>query len=173
MTSQDFDELVNEYWSHVFWIARSIVGEEEAQDATQEVFCRKWRAIGTYKPELASFKTWATRNTYHLCIDKLRSQGRRPEDAAELQDIEIAQEQHVAQPAYAQNSDWSIVISDALRSLDAQERATVLLREVEGYTLQETSVTMGLSFSQVRTLHERGIKKLRRWLAEAGIEADD
>ncbi len=49
MTSQEFDEIYNEYWKYVYWLCRRLLNnEEEALDAAQEVFCRKWKALHTY-----------------------------------------------------------------------------------------------------------------------------
>jgi DNA-directed RNA polymerase specialized sigma24 family protein len=73
-----FEELYQEHWSLVFALCRARLGDhEEAMDAAQDVFVRKWRAFSSYDPARASFRTWICRNAENRVIDVLRRRGTR------------------------------------------------------------------------------------------------
>jgi len=63
-----FRELVSRYKNYVFaLIGRQVVDRDLAQDLSQEVFIKVYRALSKYRGE-ASFKSWLTRialNTTH------------------------------------------------------------------------------------------------------------
>ncbi|BCM91945.1 ECF RNA polymerase sigma factor SigK [Abditibacteriota bacterium] len=165
MTSQEFSELYDEYWKHVYWVCFHVLKEEDlATDAAQEVFCQKWKVIGTYNSTLGGFKNWLTHNAYHHCIDLLRRRGRRPEEQLKSDDI------HQFQPSGTRQVEWRVVLTEAMRQLTDEEKLVLKLRRIEGFTLQETNQMMGLTTSQVRTLQDNALRKLRDWLVAAGIE---
>jgi len=168
MTSQEFSELYDEFWKHVYWICFHVLKNEElATDAAQDVFCQKWKVIASYDSTLGGFKNWLTHNVYHHCIDVLRRRGRRPEEQLHPEeDVQF-------EPSATRQTEWRIVLNEAMRQLSDEEKLVLKLRRVEGFTLQETSAMMGLSTSQVRTLQDNALRKLRDWLADAGIETDD
>lgn len=165
MTSDEFSELYNEYWKHVYWTCFHVLKDDEAaKDAAQEVFCQKWKVVGTYNSTLGGFKNWLTHNAYHHCIDVLRRRGRRPEEQLEME------EGHLVEPSIARRTEWRVVLDEAMRQLSDEEKLVLKLRRIEGFTLQETNKMMGLSTSQVRTLQDNALRKLRDWLVAAGIE---
>lgn len=171
MTSREFSELYDEYWKHVYWVCFQVLKDEDlATDAAQEVFCQKWKVIESYNPTFGGFKNWLTHNAYHHCIDVLRRRGRRPEEQLRPED------EGPTQPSGTRQNDWRIVLTEAMRQLSDEEKLVLKLRRIEGFTLQETNKMMGLTTSQVRTLQDNALRKLRDWLVAAGIkdvEADD
>jgi RNA polymerase sigma-70 factor (ECF subfamily) len=71
-----WDTLVRIYWKRVFNIAYKFVAQfEEAEDLTQEIFVKLFRALPTFDRR-ASFDTWLTRVSRNLCIDRYRRRRR-------------------------------------------------------------------------------------------------
>ena len=67
-----WDTLARGYWKRVFNIAYKFVAQvDEAEDLTQEIFVKLFRALPTYDRR-ASFETWLTRVSRNLCIDHYR-----------------------------------------------------------------------------------------------------
>jgi RNA polymerase sigma-70 factor (ECF subfamily) len=159
--SERFEELYREYWSLVFTLCQTRLGDvEEAEDAALEVFLRKWQAIDRYDPQKATFKTWLSRNAEHRCIDLLRQRQRQAE----------AEKKHRSDPPRPpMDSEDRIVIRDCLKTLDPTDRQLVLMHEVEGYTWEEMAADTGLTVSQVRTRTARAKEQLRQGLEEQGV----
>ncbi|RPJ43487.1 MAG: sigma-70 family RNA polymerase sigma factor, partial [Candidatus Latescibacterota bacterium] len=67
-----FRALLRRYRSDVYNLAiRILKNREDAEDASQEVFVRLYRALDQYDPE-RPFRGWLLRITHNLCVDHLR-----------------------------------------------------------------------------------------------------
>jgi len=163
MTAQQFDELYHEYYQLVYARCRASLGDDEdALDATMEVFARKWVAIDRYDPTLSSFKTWLLSNTYRLCIDLIRKQHHRqtsPLDEAPPADAISPTEREVVE---------TVALSWALDQLDARDRHLLLMKVVDEYTWDEVAALSGLSVHQVRARVEGALRRLRALLECGG-----
>jgi len=162
-----FEELYCEYWSLVYAICLSRIGdEEEALDAARDVFIRKWRVIDTYDPAKASFRTWVRRNAENHCVDVFRKQAVRPL-AVQLQDESEAlktDEWHDERVLTTQ------IVGECLMQLTPTERQLVLMHEVEGYTWEEIAAITGLTVAQSRVRTAQGITRLRELLEQIGMD---
>src|SRR5206468_12431700 len=73
-----FEVLVNRYQHRLLGVMVHLVGRvEEAEDLTQEVFLRIYRARKGYRPR-AKFSTWLFTIANNLALNHLRSKGRNP-----------------------------------------------------------------------------------------------
>src|SRR3954464_1693284 len=73
-----FEVLVNRYQHRLLGIMVHLVGRvEEAEDLTQEVFLRIYRARKGYRPK-AKFSTWLFTIANNLALNHLRGKGRNP-----------------------------------------------------------------------------------------------
>ena len=76
-----WQEFIEIYQPLVFRLARNRgLQEADALDTTQEVMARVAKAINRWDPDpdKGSFRGWLSRITRNLCIEFLRSKGRRP-----------------------------------------------------------------------------------------------
>src|SRR4051794_38355835 len=73
-----FEVLVARYQHRLLGLMVHLVGRvEEAEDLTQEVFLRIYRARKGYKPR-AKFSTWVFTIANNLALNHLRGKGRNP-----------------------------------------------------------------------------------------------
>ena len=73
-----FEVLVERYQHRLVGILVHLVGNvEEAEDLTQEVFLRIYRARKGYRPR-AKFSTWLFTIANNLALNHLRNKGRNP-----------------------------------------------------------------------------------------------
>ena len=73
-----FEVLVNRYQHRLLGVMVHLVGRvEEAEDLTQEVFLRIYRARKGYRPR-AKFSTWLFTIANNLALNHLRGKGRNP-----------------------------------------------------------------------------------------------
>lgn len=81
-----FEKLVSRYQNRIVgYSARMLNDQDEAEDVAQEVFIKAYRSLHTFRGD-ASFSTWIYRIATNLCIDRLRSRKRRPQQAYSLDD---------------------------------------------------------------------------------------
>jgi RNA polymerase sigma-70 factor (ECF subfamily) len=68
-----FARLVSATQRHVFNVALSVLGDRQrAEDATQEVYVRVWRALPSFRGE-SSFRTWLYRISLNTCLNQRRA----------------------------------------------------------------------------------------------------
>src|SRR5918912_2984802 len=73
-----FSLLVQEHSGLVYRVALRILGAQDAQDASQEVWVRVWRNIESFRGDSA-FSTWLYRITVNTCLSVRHKESRRGE----------------------------------------------------------------------------------------------
>ncbi|MBC5825818.1 MAG: sigma-70 family RNA polymerase sigma factor [Candidatus Eremiobacteraeota bacterium] len=138
--------------------------ESDARDITQEAFIRVFRAWRSFQ-EGTSFLSWIYRIITNLYRDELR---RRkgvftqplPEDN---QPRERSAERDSHDPIAAiHEHQLSSIMERALAQLTADQRAVVVLADVEQYSYQEIADTIGCSIGTVRSRLHRARAQLRK-----------
>src|SRR3984957_8540113 len=82
-----WEDLVREHTRRVYGLCYRFTGRDsEAQDLTQDVFLRVFRALGSFRSAEGCFTTWLTRLTRNLLIDHYRrTRNQRVTDSIEEQ----------------------------------------------------------------------------------------
>jgi RNA polymerase sigma-70 factor (ECF subfamily) len=146
--------------------ARLILRDPElARDAVQESLIGAWRDLpGLRDPD--RFEAWVHRLTVRACLRLARRERhRRVEVELPLEDIgHPALLEHEVAERHA--------IDTALRRLDPERRALVVLHSYVGLALPEVAATLGLPLGTAKSRLHRALKELRRSL-EAPDATDD
>lgn len=170
-----FAEIVDRYAPGMLRYAMRMVGEQDlAADAVQEAFVSAWRNLDSFEGR-STLKTWLYRLAHRRVVDLLRVRRAVPVDDEVLA--------HQGDHPGSVTLGWTAPSTDPLQAvldrelLDAlraallelpeQQRATWLLREIEGMGYQEIAETLGTTAASVRgNLHRArttlGVK-LERW----------
>ncbi|MCC6669927.1 MAG: sigma-70 family RNA polymerase sigma factor [Planctomycetes bacterium] len=117
----------------VYRVTRNLLGQDaDAEDATQEVFLKVFQHAASFAGR-ARFSTWVHRIAVHHCYWRLRQRRRRAgsQDAA-VEVGTLPDPRDGSGPADARD-----LLDRMLGSLNAEQRAAVVLREVEGLSYQE------------------------------------
>ena len=120
-----------------------------AEDITGQVFLEAIEGIGRYRDRGRPMTAWLLTIARHRSIDWLRKQRARPE-ALDGDVVEAGGEV----PS----------LDDALRLLERltpEQRDVMVLRFVEGYSLEETAQLTGRSIGSVKALQHRAVRQLR------------
>src|SRR2546423_9382265 len=75
--------------AEVWRVAAHLVGPNEADDVTQDVFVRAWRALPSFRAE-SSGRTWLLAIARRTCADSLRNQSRWRKLTARLHSEAVA-----------------------------------------------------------------------------------
>ena len=168
-----FEALVDRYQHRLHGVLVHLVGRvEEAEDLTQEVFLRVYRARKGYRPR-SKFSTWLFTIANNLAMNHLRGKGRTPtvrlgtEDSgsqpiANANDRAIGRE--ATPSAQMRKVELSEVIQEALGILGEDQKMAVLLNKFEEMSYAEIAEVMGRSEAAVKSLLARARNHLREQL---------
>ena len=161
-----FAKLVRDHSSLVYRVALRILGADNAQDASQEVWVRVWRNIKNFRGESA-FTTWLYRITVNTCLSIRQKEARR--DERELGDDMpyLSEPSGDADPeAAALNAERREEIQDALQHVRAEHRAALVLRHMEGLSYAEIAEVLDVPDGTAKGWVSRGRAAMLVVLAE-------
>ena len=163
-----FDEVYQRFRRPVWRLARRVTGsEEEAGDATQEIFLRVWRGLGGFRGE-AKLSTWVFQIAWnYLRLQRRRAGRQRPLEAGP-EEGELALER-ATDPApdperQATASDLLDRVELAIDRLPEPFRVILWLRDGENRPYEEIAEVMDLPIGTVRSRLSRARQALRREL---------
>ena len=166
-----FRELIDEHRDRVFNITYRMLGNRaEAEDVAQEVFITVFKQIENFRGD-SKFSTWLYRVTVNHCKNRIKYLARRHDrDRDELD--ETSQQQNGAvngAPVRAKNPDKALesaqmekLLQEAIASLDDEQRAVVILRDVEDLSIEEICEITGLPDGTVKSRLHRARLVLRK-----------
>ncbi len=157
-----FREIVERYKGKVFSIInRTIRDKNEAEDIAQEVFASAFFAIGSFKFE-SSLVSWLYRITVNECYEYLRRKRVRPL----VYEHDFAEPEGVALDARSPEPEIDRTLVDRdlamklLSRLPEQEQHLMIMREVEGYSMQELAAMSGMNENTLKVKLFRARRKL-------------
>ena len=157
-----FAELVRRHQDRVFrFVLRMTGSRDEAMDLTQDTFMKAWQALPRWQPQ-AQFRTWLFQIARNGSLDLLRRRGR-------VEFVPIDEGLAVAANDLAPDELLEIRqqydrLDVALRSLPAEHREILLLREVEGLSYAEMAIALETQEGTVKSRLARArVALLDRW----------
>ncbi|HMJ36516.1 MAG TPA: RNA polymerase subunit sigma-70 [Baekduia sp.] len=131
----------------------------DAQDVAQETLLRAWRALDRFERR-ASVQTWLYRIATNACLDELERRPRRPEPTVDpYPDERLEPDAAVphADPAarYALREGMELALLTAIQRLPGRQRAVLILRDVLGWTSQETAELLDSTVAAVNSALQR------------------
>jgi RNA polymerase sigma-70 factor (ECF subfamily) len=156
--SRSFDALVTMQRGRVYAMIRNMIhNETEAWDLAQEVFIKAWQALPRFEAK-ARFSTWLYRIAHNVVYDHARK--RKIEGAGELNDevfaIDRIDPASTTTPDMAEAPDEALAraelrakIEAALARLSPEQRAVVVLKDVQGLAYKEIAEVVGTSLGTV------------------------
>jgi RNA polymerase sigma-70 factor (ECF subfamily) len=147
--------------------------EADAWDLTQEAFLRAMRAWTSFRPG-TSFLSWIYRIVTNLYRDELRRRkGRYMEELpADNAPQEFGGEKPLATDPIGRymEEQLSSPVERALAQLSPDQRAVVILADIEEYSYQEIAEIVGCSIGTVRSRLHRARNQLRKLIERATAE---
>jgi RNA polymerase sigma-70 factor, ECF subfamily len=145
---------------------RMLGNEADARDASQEVFLRVYKYLGRFRRD-QDFFAWLYGITVNVCRDVLKKRQSHTsrfvsfgEDAGVA--YEVADEHADAEQVLVQTQQHEL-IGKAMGTLPFKERASIVLRDVEGLSTDEVARIMKSSATTVRSQISSARKKIRTY----------
>src|ERR1700737_746943 len=151
-----FEELVRRHQQRVFAVAGGILRQrEDVEDIAQQVFVKAYFSLKRFD-QRAAFSTWLYKITVNECWDLLRKKKVRPllyeSDLSEEQAQQFSAserlesgEQDVSDKLEAQQQ-----VERLLQGLDERDRMMLILKEVEGFAIEEIAEILDLNANTVK-----------------------
>lgn len=150
-----YEELVRRHQQRVLAVASGILRRhEDVEDIAQQVFVKAYFSLKRFDGR-AAFSTWLYRITLNECWDLLRKKKVRPL----LYESDLSEEQ-AQRVASAENSDSGPDIRQRLETrqrverllagLDERDRLMLMLKEVQGFSIEEIAEVLELNANTVK-----------------------
>ncbi|WP_425831703.1 RNA polymerase sigma factor SigM [Streptomyces fractus] len=156
-----FGELVRRHRDRLWAVALRTLGDrEEAADAVQDALVSAYRAAHTFRGQSA-VTTWLHRITVNACLDRARKMASRktsPVDDADRLDQLL--EPHESADAPVERGDLHRQLLEALSVLPSDQRAALVLVDMQGYPVAEAARILDVPTGTVKSRCARGRAKL-------------
>ncbi|MCY0935066.1 RNA polymerase sigma factor SigM [Streptomyces sp. H34-S4] len=156
-----FGELVRRHRDRLWAVALRTLGDrEEAADAVQDALVSAYRAAHTFRGESA-VTTWLHRITVNACLDRARkAASRRTTPLDDTERLERLLEPHESAEAPVERQDLHRQLLAALSTLPADQRAVLVLVDMQGYPVAEAARMLDVPVGTVKSRCARGRAKL-------------
>jgi RNA polymerase sigma factor (sigma-70 family) len=157
--NEAFERLYRGHVGRIHALARRMVGDDVAEDLTQEVFIRAWEKLATFRGD-ARFGTWLHRLAVNHLLSRretVRKQEARTAVGEGLLDRVMA-------PRW-RSSGAALDLEGALRKLPPGAREVFVLYDVEGYAHEDIAGLMGISVGTSKSQLHRARMMLRGYLS--------
>ena len=168
-----FYELVNRYEKSLYNFGlRMCDNPSDAEDMVQDTFLNVFKYLEGFRHE-TKFRNWLYRVATSACLKKKRRSKYAPDRELALDEFLPADESAVSMdlPRWASqpldqvlDGELAGVIRQALLDLPEKYRLVVVLRDVEGFTTQETAEILDLTPTNIKVRLHRARLFLREAL---------
>ncbi|MFA5687848.1 MAG: sigma-70 family RNA polymerase sigma factor [Kiritimatiellales bacterium] len=168
-----YEELTRRYYKKIYGLVYSMVNNrEDAEDVTQDVFVRAWKALGRFR-EQSGFYTWIYRIALNRTINFRKKRNRRQNISFDEFDPDIK----LAESYREFSSKGSVLrkmslgefqkkMNEALMKLSEKHRAVVVMHDIEGVPHAKIARILHTSEGTVRSRLFYARQQLQAELAE-------
>ena len=151
-----FGDLYTAYLDRIYrYVFYHINDRMTAEDITEEVFLKAWKAIGTCKGKENTFLSWLYRIAHNHLINTLNSMKKfTPIEKIELVDPK--------QSVNAEIENQELL--EVIKSLPENQKQVVILKFIEGLDNREIGTIIGKKEGAIRVAQMRALATLRQKL---------
>lgn len=142
-----FEGLVRRHAPLVYGLSLRLLGSaEDAQDATQDAFLRAWRSLPGFRGG-STFRTWIYRIAANRCLNQLERQPR----TEPLPDVDVMTASGPGPERITQARAEIVELFRVMAMLTPEQRAVLVLRELEHCSHDEVAAILGISVGSVKS----------------------
>ncbi len=155
-----FEELVSRYAGRLYSMGRRMCGNDaDAEDMLQETFIAAFKGMDAFRAE-AKFSVWLFQIAKHACMRMRRKSKFAPRETLSLEEL-APNEDELKTLSIADwrqtpidellNKELQGALDEAIQLLPLDHRMVLLLRDVEGFSAEETGQIIGVSVPAVKS----------------------
>ncbi len=160
--------LVTDHQRMVYQLALHLLGDpQEALDLSQEVFLKVFRTLGQFRGQ-STLRTWIYRIVVNQASNRQRWWRRRHRsqqvglDDLAATGVELPELRGFSMPdRLLQQREISDRVWAALKRLPFDQRAVIVLREIDGLSYEEIATSLGVAVGTVKSRLARAREGLR------------
>jgi RNA polymerase sigma-70 factor (ECF subfamily) len=141
----------------VFRLMVRIVGQQDADDLTQQTFVQAFTKISQFNGD-AKFETWLYRLATNEALQHLRREKHR-------RTTELVGDPAMQATDRVEQDELANLVRQALAALDPELRATFTLKEEHGLSYQKIAATLDIPEGTVGSRLNRARRELRKLLS--------
>jgi RNA polymerase sigma-70 factor, ECF subfamily len=153
-----FERLYRTHVVRIHNLTRRMLGGQDADEVTQDIFVRTWQKLGQFRGESA-FSTWLHRLAINVVIERRRTfaiqRERMTDDVTALDGLSV-------RPARA---DLSVDMEHGIDQLPPGAREIFVLHDVEGYKHREIAAMLGIATGTSKRQLHRARMLMREYLS--------
>jgi RNA polymerase sigma factor (sigma-70 family) len=155
-----FGELVRRHRDRLWAVALRTTGDpEDASDALQEAFISAFRRAESFRGD-SLVTTWLHRIVVNACLDRMRRRKAKATDPIPDDDDRMAALGTDHDDDVAEASERRADVLAALATLNDDQRAALVLVDMEGYSVDEAAEILGCAPGTVKSRCSRGRVRL-------------
>ncbi|VAW97857.1 hypothetical protein MNBD_GAMMA22-371 [hydrothermal vent metagenome] len=169
-----FEALVRPHVKSLYQTAYRFCGNKaDAEDLIQDLLLKLYPKYDELV-NIENLKAWMSRILYHLYIDTIRQNDRRPDVAADINPDDVLDEQnnHSTPESDLSNSLILKNIQDAMQGLNTDQKTIVVLHDFEEYTLPELAIMLDTPVGTLKSRLHRARMALRKKLQKKDIKEE-
>ena len=158
-----FAELVRRHSDRLWALAlRTLRDRQDAEDALQEALISAFRRADSFRGDSA-VTTWLHRVVVNACLDRIRRNQVRKAEPLPEEDHDLPATTSTEQDV--EEGLLRLDVQDALAHLNADQRAALVLVDMEGYSVEDAARVLGCAPGTVKSRCSRGRARLAPLLA--------
>jgi RNA polymerase sigma-70 factor (ECF subfamily) len=158
-----FGTLYERYLAQIYrYVYYQVTDHVEAEDLTELVFLKAWKALPRFRVQGGSLRAWLYRIAHNVVVDRHRLH--RP--TAALLDWTHLVDPSPLPETLVESDQESHRLAEALARLRPRWRQVILCRFISGLSHAETAEALGVSEGNVRVMQYRALKRMRTLLTE-------
>ncbi|MFQ3597224.1 MAG: sigma-70 family RNA polymerase sigma factor [Chloroherpetonaceae bacterium] len=165
-----FAELLRRHREPIYWVCRRLLNtHEDADDVTQTVFLKIFRALPNFQEE-AQFSTWAYRIATNESLNFLRAKAVRHAESLDA----LSSEANTDIKADSRLPDEELMraeernaIDAAIASLPEKQRAVFVMRYYDELSYEEIAKALGGTVGGLKANYFHAFKKISEYLKRA------
>ncbi len=165
-----FEQMYKEVSPFVYTIIVRITGNKpDAQDVMQNVFIKIFKQLGSFQFR-SSFKTWLYRIAVNEALNRVKKTAREMQRLVDV-DPTVASVDPSARPDETMmNKHDALLLNTLLDHLNPDQRACIVLREIDGMNYRDISESLDINVNTVRTRLKRAREMLMK-LGQSEVKA--
>ena len=155
-----YDLYVERVYRHVYY---KVGNTKDAEDLTQQVFIKAWKAIGRYRKTASPFIAWLMRISHNMVIDYYR----KKRDTTYLDNEWEFKDSYSSPERSAEERFDQQQLRKVILRLPGEQQQVILMSFIEGFTYTEIAAALNKKEGTIRVILHRALKKIRQMM---GVE---
>jgi RNA polymerase sigma-70 factor (ECF subfamily) len=146
-----------------FYVRRMVLSHEDADDVSQQVFVKAWKAIDSFRGE-SKLSTWLYRIAHNECISFLRSSKRLM--SIDASQVEQALGSALQSDVLFSGDEIQAKLQTAIALLPEKQKAVFVMRYYDDLKYEEIADITGTSVGALKASYHHAVNKIESYLTE-------